>query len=67
MSKLVLVSTQLFIKWVSGMLAIGIKWLGCQAEYSLPSSMEIKNKWGTDVTYLYLLWDRRESEVMEVL
>jgi len=24
------------------MLAIGVKWLGCEAEYSLPSSMEIK-------------------------
>jgi hypothetical protein len=29
--------------------------------------MEIKNEWNTNVTYLYLLCDRRESEVMEVL
>lgn len=67
MFKLVLVSTQLFIKWVSGVLAFGVKWLGCQAEYSLPSSMEFKNEWNTDITYLYLLCNRRENEVMEVM
>ena len=37
------------------------------ARMSLPSSMEIKNEWSSDIIYLYLLCDRRESEVMEVL
>jgi hypothetical protein len=49
------------------MLAFGVKWLGYQAEYSFPSSMEIKNEWNTDIAYLYLMCNRRENEVMEVL
>jgi hypothetical protein len=79
------------------MLAIGVNWLGCQAEYLLPSCMEInplntrlncifhllallgvhyilhisrirvKNEWSTDITFLFLLCDRMESEVSLLL
>jgi hypothetical protein len=30
------------IQWVSGALSLGVKWSGCEADRSLPSSAEVK-------------------------
>ena len=33
------------IEWVSGALCMGIKWLGHEADYSPPSTADVKNVW----------------------
>jgi hypothetical protein len=38
-------STQPPIHWVPGALTPGVKWLGCEADHSSPSSAEVKNVW----------------------
>jgi hypothetical protein len=42
-SKLALGPTQLPIQMVLGALTPGVKWLGCEADQSPPSSAEVKN------------------------
>jgi hypothetical protein len=37
--------TQPPIQWVSGVLSLGVKRPGREAEHSLPSSAEVKNAW----------------------
>jgi len=41
----VLEPTQLPIQWVAGALSLGVKWLGCEVDHSLPSSAKVKNAW----------------------
>jgi hypothetical protein len=35
--------TQPFVQWVLGPLSLGVKWPGCEADHSPPSSAEDKN------------------------
>jgi hypothetical protein len=42
--------TQPPIQWVLGALSLGIKPPGCEADYSLPSSAEVKNAWSCTST-----------------
>jgi hypothetical protein len=41
--RLALVPTQPPVQWVPGILSLGIKWLGCEADHSPPSTAKIKN------------------------
>jgi hypothetical protein len=43
--KPVLGSTQPPIQWVLSDLSLGVKWLGREADYSPPTSAEIKKTW----------------------
>jgi hypothetical protein len=45
MSRLALGPTQPPIQWVPGALSPGVKWPGHEADYSPPSSAEVKNAW----------------------
>jgi hypothetical protein len=42
-SRLALGPTQPPIKWVLGILSLGVKWLLCEADHTLPSSTEVMN------------------------
>jgi hypothetical protein len=42
-SRLVLGSTHPAIGWVPRAISLEVKWLGCEADHSLPSSAEVKN------------------------
>jgi hypothetical protein len=44
-SRMALGPTQPHIQWVLGALSLGVKWPGCEAEHSHPSSAEVKNAW----------------------
>jgi hypothetical protein len=46
------------IQWVSGSLSLGVKWPGCEADYSPPSSAEVKNVWGCTSApqYTFMVW-----------
>jgi hypothetical protein len=33
------------IQWAPEVLSLGIKWPGCEADHSPPSSAEVKNAW----------------------
>jgi hypothetical protein len=46
MSRLALGPTQPPIQCIPGALSLGVKWLGCEADHSPPSSAEVKNAWG---------------------
>jgi hypothetical protein len=50
--------TQLHIQWVPGALSLGIKWPGCEADHSLPSSAEVKNgsKYTSTPQYVFMAW-----------
>jgi hypothetical protein len=37
--------TQPPVQWVPGALSPGVKWLGYEADHSLPSSAEVKKMW----------------------
>jgi hypothetical protein len=37
--------TQPPIQWILGALSPGVKWLGHEADHSLPSSAKVKNMW----------------------
>jgi hypothetical protein len=41
--RLALGPTQLPIQWALGAFSLGVKWLGCEADHSPPSSAEVKN------------------------
>jgi hypothetical protein len=41
-SRTALGPTQPLIHWVLGALSLGVKWLGCEADHSSPSSAEVK-------------------------
>jgi len=43
MSRLALGSTQPPIQWVTEAPSLGVKWLGHEADHSLPSSAKVKN------------------------
>ena len=43
-SKRFFTSLQIPVQWVLGILTIEVNWLGCEADYSIPSSATIKNK-----------------------
>jgi hypothetical protein len=44
-SRTALGPTQPPIQWVPGALSLGVKWPGCEADHSPPSSAEAKNAW----------------------
>jgi hypothetical protein len=54
----VLGPTQPPIQWVPGVLSLGVKWLGCEADHSPPSSAEINNAWSNTSTpqYTFIAW-----------
>jgi len=45
MSKPALGYTQPPVKWVSGAPSLEVKWLGCEADHSPPSTAKVKNAW----------------------
>jgi hypothetical protein len=51
-------STQPPIQWVIGALFLGVKWLGCEADNSPPSSAKVKNAWSYTSTslYVFMVW-----------
>jgi hypothetical protein len=50
----VLGPTQPLIQWVEGALSAGIKWPGCEADHSPPSSAEVKKPWMCTSTLPYV-------------
>jgi hypothetical protein len=50
--------TQPRIQWVPGILSLGVKWPGREADYSPPSSAEVKNAWSYTSTpqYVFMAW-----------
>jgi hypothetical protein len=50
--------TQPPIQWVTGVLSLGIKWPGREADHSLPSNAELKNVWSYTSTpqHLFVAW-----------
>jgi hypothetical protein len=46
------------IQWVPGALSLGVKWLGCEADHSPPSSAEVKTAWSYTYTpeYAFMVW-----------
>jgi len=44
-SRPALVPTLLPIQWLLGTPSSGVKWLGCEADHSPPSSAVVKNTW----------------------
>jgi hypothetical protein len=42
--------TQPPIQWVQGVLSLGLKWPGCEADHSPPSSDKVKNAWSNTST-----------------
>jgi hypothetical protein len=38
----------------TGVLSLGIKWLGCDTDHSSPSNAEVKNVWSYTSTSLYI-------------
>jgi hypothetical protein len=57
-SRMALGPTQPPIQWVPGALSLGVKWLGCEADHSPPSSTEVKNVWSYTSTpqYVFMVW-----------
>jgi hypothetical protein len=43
MSKLALGPAQPPVQWIPLTVSFGLKWQGCEADHSLPSSAEVKN------------------------
>jgi hypothetical protein len=58
MSRPALGPTQLPIQWVPGALTLGLKWPGCDADHSPPSSAEANNVWSYTSTpqYIFMVW-----------
>jgi hypothetical protein len=46
------------IHWVPGTLSLGLKCPRCEADYSAPSSAEVKNAWSYTSTpqYVFMAW-----------
>jgi hypothetical protein len=42
MSRMALGPTQPPIQWVPGAVSLGVKWPGCEADHSLPSSADVE-------------------------
>jgi len=42
MSRMALRPTQPLIQWIPGAVSLGVKWLGIEADYSPPSTAEVK-------------------------
>jgi hypothetical protein len=57
-SRLALGSTQPPIQWVPGVLSLGVKWQGCEADHLLPSSAEVKNvcRYNSTPPYVFMAW-----------
>jgi hypothetical protein len=58
-SRTVLEPTQPPIQWVLGALSLGVKRPGSEADYSPPSSAEVKNAWSytsTPPKYVFMAW-----------
>jgi hypothetical protein len=45
MSRWALGPTHPPIQWIPGALSLGVKWPGCEADHSPPSSSKVKNVW----------------------
>jgi hypothetical protein len=69
MSRLRLGPTQPPIQWIMEALSTGVKWPGCEADHSAPSSAKVKNAWSYTSTpphifmalhivkgYLFMAW-----------
>jgi hypothetical protein len=54
MSSLALGPTQPPIQWVLEALSLGVKWPGCEADHSHPSSAKVKNAWLPTSTLQYI-------------
>jgi hypothetical protein len=50
--------TQPPIQWVPGVLSLGVKQLGCEADHSPPSSARVKNAWSYTFIpqYVFMVW-----------
>jgi hypothetical protein len=57
-SRTALGPTQPPIQWVPGELSLGVKWLGCEADHSPPSSAEVEYVWSYTSTphYIFMAW-----------
>jgi hypothetical protein len=57
-SRTALGPTQPPIQWVPGALSLRVKWPGCEANHSPPSSAEVKNAWSYTSTpqYVFMAW-----------
>jgi hypothetical protein len=57
-SRLVLGSTQPPMLWMLGALSLGVKQLGCEADYSPTSSAKFKNVWNyTSIPpWIFMVW-----------
>jgi hypothetical protein len=57
-SRMALGPTQPPIQWVPGALSLGVKWPGCEADHSPPSSAEVKNACSYTSTpqYVFTAW-----------
>jgi hypothetical protein len=50
--------TQPPIQWVAGVLSLGVKRPGSEADHPLPSSADVKNAWSYTSTpqYVFMVW-----------
>jgi hypothetical protein len=50
--------TQSHIWWLPRALSLGVKWPGCEADHSLPPSIEVKNSWSYTPLpqYAFMAW-----------
>jgi hypothetical protein len=50
--------TQPPIQWVPGVLFLGVKWPGSEADHSPPSSADVKNAWSYTSTpqHIFMVW-----------
>jgi hypothetical protein len=46
--------SRLLIQWIPGVISLGVKRVGCEADYSLPSNAEVKNPWSYTSTPKYV-------------
>jgi hypothetical protein len=57
--------TQPPIQWAPRALSLGVKWLGCEADHSPPSSAAVKNAWSYTSTpqCAFMAWCMVQTQV----
>jgi hypothetical protein len=61
--------TQPPVQWVPGVLSLGVRWVGREADHSLPSSAEVKNAWSytSPPQYASMAWCSVKRKAQEQL